>query len=58
MNNKMAQFAKSQAPVSMSTHPTLLVEIAFKLGIEKPGDDKEKLVIKVNKKLAEYKKAG
>ncbi|MNB72142.1 hypothetical protein D3C81_519970 [compost metagenome] len=58
MNNKVAQFAKEQEQVSMSTPPTLLVEIAFRLGIERPGDDKEKLVNKVNKKLDEYKKVG
>lgn len=52
----VAEWAVNQKEVSMATPPTLLVEIAFKLGITRPGEDKEKLVEKVNRKLASYKK--
>ncbi|MNL99619.1 hypothetical protein D3C76_01030 [compost metagenome] len=52
MNNKVQEFVKTQADVSMATPPTVLVEIAFKLGIMKPGADKERLVKRINNKLA------
>lgn len=51
---KFQQFAATQEAVTMKTHPTLLVDIAMKLGIEKPGADKERLVKKVNDKLSMY----
>ncbi|MNJ89966.1 hypothetical protein D3C87_75530 [compost metagenome] len=58
MNNKVNEFVKTQADVSMATPPTLLMDIAFKLGISKPGADKERLVKRVNNKLAEVRLAN
>ena len=53
---KFQQLAISTKDVTMQTHPTYLVDLAMKLGIEKPGADKERLVKKVNDKLASYRK--
>ena len=51
----MEQFSKTQENVSMSTPPTILMEIAFKLGITKHIVDKSVMVQKINKKLDQLK---
>lgn len=53
---KFQQLAINTKDVTMKTHPTYLVDLAMKLGIEKPGADKERLVKKVNDKLTYYRK--
>lgn len=55
MTKNIVQTIINEGEVTMSTPPTLLVEIAFKLGITRPGEDKEKLVEKVNKKIIQHR---